>query len=73
MVPRQLLFTIISQQGLGLSDSIYDMHDDLLKASLELIQSCGCKEGCPACVGPSSEKIPSGKLETIAILQYLTN
>jgi len=57
--------------GIGLSDSIYDIHDQLMKAAKELIQKCGCKEGCPACVGPSSEKIPSGKRETLVILDHL--
>jgi DEAD/DEAH box helicase domain-containing protein len=57
--------------GIGLSDSIYDIHDQLMVAAKELILKCGCKEGCPACVGPSSEKIPSGKKETLAILDHL--
>jgi DEAD/DEAH box helicase domain-containing protein len=57
--------------GIGLSDSIYDIHDQLMIAAKELILKCGCKEGCPACVGPSSEKIPSGKKETLAILNHL--
>jgi DEAD/DEAH box helicase domain-containing protein len=57
--------------GIGLSDSIYDIHDQLIGAAKELILKCGCKEGCPACVGPSSEKIPSGKRETLAILDHL--
>jgi DEAD/DEAH box helicase domain-containing protein len=57
--------------GIGLSDSIYDIHDQLMTAAKELILKCGCKEGCPACVGPSSEKNPSGKKETLAILDHL--
>jgi len=57
--------------GIGLSDSIYDIHAPLMSAAKELILKCGCKEGCPACVGPSSERIPSGKKETMAILDHL--
>jgi DEAD/DEAH box helicase domain-containing protein len=38
--------------GLGFSDKLYELHDDLLKAALELIHDCPCADGCPACVGP---------------------
>ncbi|MEP7286030.1 MAG: DEAD/DEAH box helicase [Chloroflexota bacterium] len=41
--------------GLGFSDRLYELHDELLKAALELIRDCKCTEGCPACVGPVSE------------------
>jgi ATP-dependent helicase YprA (DUF1998 family) len=29
----------------------YDILEEVMQASLELIQSCGCKRGCPSCVG----------------------
>jgi len=41
--------------GLGFSDRLYELHDDLLKAALELIRDCPCSDGCPACVGPVGE------------------
>ncbi len=41
--------------GLGFSDGLYDLHDDLLRAARDLIRDCPCAEGCPACVGPVSE------------------
>ncbi len=40
-------------EGLGLAERLYELHDELLRAALELVESCGCLEGCPACVGPS--------------------
>jgi DEAD/DEAH box helicase domain-containing protein len=45
-------------EGLGLSDRLYELHDDLLSGVLELIQGCNCRDGCPVCVGPVG---PGGK------------
>ena len=39
-------------EGLGFSERLYSMHGDLLAAALELVHSCRCQDGCPACVGP---------------------
>jgi DEAD/DEAH box helicase domain-containing protein len=40
-------------EGLGLSERLYELHAELLQAALELVRTCGCVDGCPACVGPS--------------------
>ncbi|MBM3121006.1 MAG: DEAD/DEAH box helicase [Chloroflexi bacterium] len=40
-------------EGLGLSERLYELHAELLQAALELVRTCGCLDGCPACVGPS--------------------
>jgi DEAD/DEAH box helicase domain-containing protein len=37
--------------GLGFALKCYDIVEDIMQASLELIQSCGCRRGCPSCVG----------------------
>ncbi|MBD3179121.1 MAG: DEAD/DEAH box helicase [Candidatus Latescibacteria bacterium] len=37
--------------GLGFSLKAYDLIEDIMKASLDLIESCNCKGGCPSCVG----------------------
>jgi len=39
-------------EGLGLSERLYSMHHELLEAALDLVRSCRCQDGCPACVGP---------------------
>jgi len=39
-------------EGLGLSERLYEHQRELLEAALDLVQDCGCSEGCPACVGP---------------------
>ena len=41
--------------GIGLSERLWDRHDELLAAAGELIEACGCDGGCPACTGPRLE------------------
>lgn len=57
--------------GIGFSQSIYDTFTRLLTASLELVEGCSCKDGCPGCVGPGGEFGLSGKTETIALVKLL--
>ena len=38
--------------GIGFSAQLYERHDELLAGAAELIRSCACRYGCPACVGP---------------------
>ena len=38
--------------GLGLAERLYELHDELLAGALDLVRSCRCQDGCPACVGP---------------------
>jgi DEAD/DEAH box helicase domain-containing protein len=54
--------------GIGLSEPLYRMHERLLEQSLELIQACGCSEGCPSCVGPAGESGSRGKQVALAVL-----
>jgi DEAD/DEAH box helicase domain-containing protein len=39
-------------EGLGLSERIYELHNELLAGALELVRECRCEDGCPICVGP---------------------
>ena len=41
--------------GIGLSERLYDLQPQLLHAALDVVTTCGCQRGCPACVGPVSE------------------
>jgi DEAD/DEAH box helicase domain-containing protein len=36
--------------GVGVSAALYDMLDQLLRETLDLIAGCGCVEGCPGCI-----------------------
>ncbi len=57
--------------GVGFSERLYEVHDDLLAAARELVEGCGCEDGCPSCVGPGGELGSGGKTETAAILAAL--
>lgn len=57
--------------GLGLSDMIYQMYNNLIRHALDMVANCKCLEGCPSCVGPSADAGNSGKSETLAILKSL--
>ncbi|NPV51665.1 MAG: DEAD/DEAH box helicase [Candidatus Methanofastidiosum sp.] len=36
--------------GIGLSEKAYELFDEIVKTSLELVEECTCEEGCPACI-----------------------
>ncbi len=38
--------------GVGLADRLFEVKHEILQASLQRVQECSCKEGCPSCVGP---------------------
>jgi len=59
--------------GIGLSENIYRIHTELMKAALELVSDCTCHDGCPSCVGVSGENVAGGKQETLAILHLLNS
>lgn len=41
--------------GVGFSEKLYNMQDQLLKAARQVIMECNCEDGCPSCVGPYDE------------------
>jgi DEAD/DEAH box helicase domain-containing protein len=41
--------------GVGLSERLWQRHDELVAAAAELIAACPCEAGCPACTGPRLE------------------
>jgi len=69
--PAILVFDTIPA-GIGLSDSLYHKHEELLQKSLELINACPCSEGCPSCVGPVAQEGIGGKIEARRLLELLT-
>ena len=68
--PTVLLYDKVPA-GIGLSESLYHMHDRLLAEALELVSHCPCQDGCPSCVGPAGENGSGGKNEAFALLQIL--
>jgi len=57
--------------GIGLSRSLFELHDDLILDAYDLVFNCSCKDGCPGCVGPAGENGTGGKQESLALLQLL--
>ncbi len=68
--PVILLYDNISG-GIGLSRKLFDLHDRILAAALELANNCPCEMGCPSCVGPVAENGEGAKDHAIAILKQL--
>ena len=38
--------------GIGFSQELFDLHDQLLRAAHDVVAQCRCETGCPGCVGP---------------------
>ncbi len=57
--------------GIGFSEPLYRMHDELLAGTRTLIAGCGCESGCPTCVGPAGQTGPLAKAAALRILDRL--
>ncbi len=68
--PAVILYDLIPG-GIGLSERLYDIHENLMMRGRELVEACGCEDGCPSCVGPGGEGGSGGKRETLALLKEL--
>jgi DEAD/DEAH box helicase domain-containing protein len=58
--------------GIGFSQKLFELHDELIARALELVSACPCEDGCPSCVGPGGENGVGGKQEALEILKELT-
>ncbi|MDR3567553.1 MAG: DEAD/DEAH box helicase [Syntrophobacteraceae bacterium] len=61
--------------GIGLSARGYDIIEELIERTKELIASCPCSEGCPACIHSpkcGSGNKPLDKAAAIELLRYLS-
>jgi DEAD/DEAH box helicase domain-containing protein len=70
--PTVVLYDLVPA-GIGFSQKLFELHDDLIARALELVRECACTDGCPSCVGPGGENGYGGKEEALAILKELTN
>jgi len=58
--------------GIGFSEKLFELHDELISRAHELVNECACADGCPSCVGPGGENGYGGKQETLMILQEIS-
>jgi DEAD/DEAH box helicase domain-containing protein len=57
--------------GVGLSERLWQRHDELLAGAAGLIAACGCEAGCPACTGPRLEPDVDAKALALRLLSDL--
>ncbi len=57
--------------GIGFSEPLFSMHDELLARTRELISECPCQSGCPSCVGPEGATGPHTKAVAKDLLNRL--
>jgi DEAD/DEAH box helicase domain-containing protein len=61
--------------GIGLSAPLFDRHDRIVLRAHELIDRCGCRYGCPSCVGPilasDEQRGHSAKSVALTVLNLL--
>ncbi len=55
--------------GVGFSEKIFKLSRDVFKACQEIIESCGCSDGCPSCVGPKMEVGERGKQAALRLVE----
>ena len=68
--PAMVLYDLVPA-GIGFSEKLFTLHDELVRSALELVSECPCQDGCPSCVGPGGENGIGGKREALAILKEL--
>lgn len=63
-----IVFFDLVSAGIGLSKKLFEIERTIFLQARELVNSCPCTDGCPACVGPAGENAIGGKAETMALL-----
>ncbi|HEY5903141.1 MAG TPA: Zn-binding domain-containing protein, partial [Anaerolineales bacterium] len=69
--PSVVLYDLVPA-GIGFSQRLFELHEELLARARELVEQCECADGCPSCVGPGGENGYGGKAEALAILREMT-
>jgi DEAD/DEAH box helicase domain-containing protein len=59
--------------GVGFSEKLFHLSKDIWKACGEMVESCGCADGCPSCVGPKMEVGERGKQGALKLIKSMTD
>jgi DEAD/DEAH box helicase domain-containing protein len=57
--------------GVGFSQKLFHLSNDVWKACGEMIRSCECTDGCPSCVGPKLEVGEGGKEGALKLIEWM--
>jgi DEAD/DEAH box helicase domain-containing protein len=57
--------------GVGLSERLFDRHDELIAGAADLLAGCGCASGCPSCTGPRLEPDVDARALALRLLRSL--
>lgn len=72
-IDREMIFLYDNYPGgIGFSEPLFAMHDELLARTKELIDECPCQSGCPSCVGPEGATGPHTKAVAQDLLRRLS-
>jgi DEAD/DEAH box helicase domain-containing protein len=52
--------------GVGLAERVFERRAELFARARQLVERCPCKAGCPACVGPGTERRKGLVLELLS-------
>jgi DEAD/DEAH box helicase domain-containing protein len=69
---RPTLFLYENQPGgVGMSRRLFEIHNQLMDAALDVVTGCSCPAGCPGCVGPSIGEHGTNKRAAALLLSRL--
>ena len=69
--PTVVIYDLVPA-GIGFSEKLFEMHDEMIARAFELVSECPCTDGCPSCVGPGGENGYGGKQEALEIIKELS-
>jgi len=57
--------------GLGFAAALYERHAQLMADAYDLIAACACPQGCPGCIGPTTDADPQAKAWALRLVSAL--
>ncbi len=57
--------------GVGLSEALFSVREELLTAALQVLDRCSCRGGCPSCIGLARDRGPAARRAAREILRLL--